>query len=76
MAHVDADYKFIWIDVGANGSASDIQIFHSSERYECIETGQIGLPPAVPVPNDDRPMPFFIIGNDALAMMHFLFAHG
>ncbi len=30
MALVDTDYKFIWIDVGANGSASDAQIFQSS----------------------------------------------
>ncbi len=31
MALVDADYKFIWIDVGGNGSASDAPIFNSSE---------------------------------------------
>ncbi len=71
IALVDADYKFIWIDVGANGSASDAQIFQSSELRECIETGQIGLPAAGPLPNDDRPMPFL-----SLAMMHFFFAHG
>ncbi len=34
MALVDAHYKFIWIDVGANGSASDAHIFNSSELYE------------------------------------------
>ncbi len=49
--------------MGANGSASYAQIFQSSELCECIETGQIGLPAAVPLPNDDRPMPFFIIGD-------------
>ncbi len=72
MALVDADYKFIWIDVGANGSASDAQIFNSSELYECIETGQIGLPPVVPLPNDNRPMPFFIIGDDAFPLCTWL----
>ncbi len=39
MALVDADYKFIWIVLGDNGSASDAQIFNSSELRECIESG-------------------------------------
>ncbi len=71
MALVDADYKFIWIDVGANGCVSDAQIFNSSELYECIESCDIGLPADAPVPNDGRPTPFFIISDDV-----FLFAHG
>ncbi len=72
MALVDADYKFIWIHLGANGSASDAQIFNSSELYECIDTGQIGLPPAVPALNDDRPIPFFIIDDDAFPLRTWL----
>lgn len=30
MALVDANYKFIWVDVGANGSASDATVFNAS----------------------------------------------
>ncbi len=37
MALVDAKYKFICIDVGDNGCASDAQIFNSSELCESIE---------------------------------------
>ncbi len=72
MALVDVDYKFIWIDVSANGSACDAQIFNSSELCECMETGQIGLPAAVPLPNDDRPTPFFIIGDNAFPLCTWL----
>ncbi len=68
MVLVDADCKFIWIDVGANGSASDAQICNSSELRECIESGDIWLPAVVPLPNNDRPMPFFIIGDDAFPL--------
>ena len=32
MALVDADYKFVWADIGATGSASDAQIYNSSEN--------------------------------------------
>ncbi len=72
MALVDADYKFIWIDEGANGSASDAQIFNSSELRECIESGDIGLLADVPLPNDDRPTPFFIIGEDTFPLCAWL----
>ncbi len=72
MAFVDTDYKFIWIDVGANGSASDAQIFNFSELREYIESGDIGLPADVPLPNDDRPTPFFIIGDDAFPLYTWL----
>ncbi len=71
MALVDADNKFIWIDVGANDSASDAKIFNSSELCVRIESGDIVLPANAPVPSDDRPTPFFIIGDVA-----FLFTHG
>ena len=32
MALVDADYKFVWADIGATGSASDAQIYNSSRN--------------------------------------------
>ncbi len=72
MAIVDADYKFIWIDVGTSGSASDAQICNSSELRECIESGDIGLPVDVPLPNNDRPTPFFIIGDDKFPLRTWL----
>ncbi len=72
MALVDADYKFIWIDVGTNGSASDAQIFNSSELRDCIENGAIGLPADALVPNDDKPTPFFIIGDNAFPFHTYL----
>ncbi|XP_041467424.1 putative nuclease HARBI1 [Lytechinus variegatus] len=31
MALVDAQYRFLWIDVGAEGSTSDAQLFNSCE---------------------------------------------
>ena len=65
MALVDGDYKFIWVDIGANGSASDAAIFNHSEMKEVIENDTICFPAADPLPNDDRPMPYFIIGNYA-----------
>ena len=68
LALVDGDYKFLWSDIGSNGSASDAQVFNGSELKDAIEDGSIGFPPPAPLPGDDRPMPYFIIGDDAFAL--------
>ena len=38
MALVDADYKFLWIDVGSNGSTNDASIYNGSELKEGVRT--------------------------------------
>jgi hypothetical protein len=68
MALVDADYKFIWADVGGTGSASDAQIYNASELKECVEDGTIGFPDPDPIPNDYQDVPYFFIGDDAFAL--------
>ena len=68
LALVDADYKFLWVDVGANGSASDAQLFNSCELKEAIERGDINFPDPNPLPIDDQDMPYFLVGDDAFAL--------
>ena len=69
MALVDAD-KFIWVDIGTNGSASDADIQHQSELKEVIDNGTIGFPTADSPPNLDRP--YFIIGDGAFPLRTWL----
>ena len=68
MALVDADYKFLWADVGGSGSASDAQIFNSCEIKECVENGTLGFPDPQPLPNENQDVPHFFIGDDAFAL--------
>ena len=42
---VDADYKFLWVDVGANGSTSDCAVLNQSDLKEALETDGLGFPP-------------------------------
>lgn len=72
LAVVDADYKFIWASVGANGSASDCGVFNRSALEPALRTGRIGFPPADPFPNDDRPLPYFLVGDDAFPLREYM----
>lgn len=68
LALVDADYKFIWVSVGANGSASDVQLFNYSELRTLIEENNLSMPSPDPLPNDDKFTPYFMIGDDAFPL--------
>lgn len=68
MALVDANYKFIWVEIGANGSASDAQIFNHGELSQMIDDRELGFPPADSLVADDEPVPYFLIGDDAFAL--------
>ena len=61
MALLDADHKFLWVDVRGHGHMSDAQIFNESELKECLEHGTIGLTSADHMPNDDKNMKYFFI---------------
>ena len=70
LALVDANYKFIWVDIGTEGRAGDAAIYNESALKQAITNKTIGLPPPEPIPNDNMktPVPYFIIADDAFAL--------
>lgn len=68
MALVDANYKFLWVDIGANGGACDAQVWNSCRFKALIEREEMGIPEDEPLPGDDQPIPYFLVGDDAFAL--------
>ncbi len=48
------------------------RFLNQCELKEAIKDGIIGFPPEDPLPKDDRPMPYFILGDDAFALKTWL----
>ena len=69
---VDADYKFIYADVGGKGSSSDAQMFNASELKEGLEHDLLSVPKPVPLPGDNQPVPYFLVGDDIFSLRTYL----
>ena len=69
LALVDAEYKFLWVNVGASGSSSDAQIFSCSKLNRRIENGTLGLPPPEPFGSGGPNLHYFLLGDNAFALM-------
>jgi len=72
LALVDADYKFLWVNVGSPGSNSDCGIFNRSSLEPALREGTLGLPRPSPLPYDDRPIPYFMVGDDAFPLREYM----
>ena len=60
---VDAQYRFIAIDVGAYGKQSDGGIFRHSSLYQLLSTNNFNMPNAKKLPLSDGALPFVILGQ-------------
>lgn len=64
IAILDADYIFMYLDVEAEGKASNSTVFNTCELIRFSETD----PPRGPILNDTINMPYFLEADDAFKM--------
>lgn len=70
MAVVDHDYRFIFVDVGAEGRASDSRIWRQSQFFHDIdsEANVLDLPQPAVIPGIRGPIPYYFVADDAFAL--------
>ena len=66
---VDANYKFINIDVGGYGKQSDGGTFRSSALFMYLSDGRLNIPNEYVLPNSDITAPHLIIGDEAYPLL-------
>lgn len=66
MGVADADYKFIFYDVGAYGSEGDNTIFNETAFGRKLMRNELALPP--PATINGSLLPFFFISDDAFTL--------
>lgn len=78
MAVADADYQFLFADVGSYGKDHDSTIFRRTSLWQAIENDTIELPEPKPISESrEKVVPYFLIGDDAFAMhKHLLKPYG
>ena len=78
MAVADADYRFVYVDIGAHGKNHDSTVFQNTNLWKSIESGQMKLPEPTNLPQSaNKVAPFFLIGDEAFALhSHLLRPYG
>jgi hypothetical protein len=72
LAVVDAHYRFLFCDVGAQGRLSDGAVYGESMLKKSLERNTLGVPPARPLPGRNDPFPYCLIGDDAFPLKEYL----
>ena len=65
---VDANYKFIYVDVGAAGRAGDAGVFSDSTLKKALTTNSVDLSEASALPGISTKISHHVVGDDAFPL--------
>lgn len=68
LALVDADLKFIYVDVGTNGRISDGGVWSKSTLKQAFDSGLLNIPSPDYLPGTNAKVPFVIVADDAFPL--------
>lgn len=72
MAVVDADYRFVCVDIGAYGKNSDGGIFERSTMGQKFANGQMNVPAPAELPGTNVVAPYTLVGDEAFALSDYM----
>ncbi|KAK4875957.1 hypothetical protein RN001_012379 [Aquatica leii] len=68
FALVDANYNFVFADVGCQGRISDGGVFKNSLLWKKIESNTLAFPEPAVLPGRQKIIPFVMLADDAFAL--------
>lgn len=68
MAVVDANYYFIFADVGCQGRISDGGVFRNTSFYQKLQNNELNLPNDQSLPGRQQNIPFVFVADDAFPL--------
>jgi len=68
LALVDADYKFIFVDIGKNGRTHDSAVFRVSPLGIKLKENNLNLSQPSSLPGFNFKLPYVIVGDDAFPL--------
>lgn len=68
LALVDAECKFLFVDIGRNGRMHDSAVFRESPFGSKLDSNSLNLPQPNLLPSFHRKMPYVIVGDDAFPL--------
>lgn len=72
FALCDAQYRFITVDIGAEGRQSDGGVFRNSKLYAAIEENSLQIPSPEIVNVGGPVLPYVIVADEAFALKNYL----
>ena len=68
MAVADANYRFIYINIGSKGRNSDGGVFADCAFAKTVEENTLNIPPEKPLPQRRMFVPYCIVADDAFPL--------
>jgi hypothetical protein len=69
---VDANLKFVTVDVGAYGKQSDGGVFRNSALYQSLETRSLQVPEDTVLPHSEITLPHIFFDDEAYLLTTYL----
>lgn len=68
LALVDAEYRFLYVDVGCNRRISDGGVFKNSSLYKAMENKNLNIPAPKVMDDGCTELPYVIVADDAFPL--------
>lgn len=68
FAVVNANYEFLYVNTGTNGSVADSSILNSTNFYQKMVNGDLNLPSPSALPGTNTIVPYVFLGDSAFAL--------